>query len=256
MKKVLLMLCAFFMSVQFISAQEITSYLYRRVAPENVDEYIKREVNYWSKFAESEMKKGNLTYWALLVRVAGDQMDVEPNILIVNTLKDVDKPIVWEDIKKMFPTVKMENIETSNISTTTGKVYLEGLGNHIQAPNVIPDKDFKYVRITFHNMFDISWHLTFEEEKIKPYFQTAMNAGKTTVKGWGNSIILAPRSAGFPYRTESHDLFSNLKDALSLNNLSGGMEFPLGYFTEWQKNIIEPRDISVYKIVKSIQAPK
>ncbi len=256
MKKSIIMLCAIFMGLQFISAQEITTHLYRRVAPENVNEYVKREINYYGKFAQEEMKKGNLTFWAILERVGGDQMDVEPNILIINSYVDINKPLDWANVKIMFPNVKMENIEVNSISTTTGKVFLEDLGNHIQAPNVNPDADFKYIRINYHDMKDISWHLTFEEEKIKPHFQAAMNSGKTTIKGWGNAIILAPRSEGFPFRTESYDLFSSLSDALSLNNFSGGMEFPLGYFDEWQKNIIEPRHISIYRIVKVVQPPK
>lgn len=251
MRKTIILLVVLLLSSFFITAQNVTLHMYRKVEPADLNEYIKREVNYWSKFAEKEIKAGNMSFWALLVRVGGENMETEPNTLMIKTFTDIDKELDWNGIYKMFPNVKVNNIETESLFKTTSIIYLKGMGNHIQGPNIDPQKDFKYVRMNYFNLKDTWWHLNFEEQDVKPFFKKAMEDGITTLKGWGNSLVLTPKSEGFRYDTHSYDIFTTLNDAVSPDNFDSPI-FPEGFFDEWKENIIHPREIRVYKVIKFV----
>ena len=55
------------------------------------------------------------------------------------------------------------------------------------------------------------------------------------------------------YKTHSYDVFSTLKDALSPDNFDSPI-FPDDFFVEWEENIIFPREVRVYKIVKFLSS--
>lgn len=254
MKKTAIILFILLISSAFVNAQVYTTHTtheYRTVAPEDMEEYIKREVVYWSKFAEREMKKGNLTYWAVLERVGGENQLNEPNILRINTYADIDKVVDWKSITTLFPKKMFVDLDARQISTTTDKIFLRDLGNHIQAENVVPERDFKYIRINYHNMKDKWWHLNFEAYKVKPFFQKAMDERKTNIKAWGNALILTPKSDGFKYKTYSYDVFSSLKDALGPNDFPD-MDFPDDFYEEYLENYVGERYVRIYRVIKFI----
>ncbi|SDW51083.1 hypothetical protein SAMN05444411_101887 [Lutibacter oricola] len=255
MRKIIVVLFVALFNLVCINAQEFTTHEYRYVAPKDMDDYINREVVYWSKFAESEMKKGNLTYWAVLKRVGGENQLNEPNILRINTFVDIDKEVDWKSITKLFPKMKFKDMDAREISSTTDKIFLRDLGNHIQGVDVVPERDFKYMRINYHNMKNTWWHLNFEAEKVKPFFKKAMDEGKTNVKGWGNSLILTPKSEEFKYKTFSYDIFSTLKDALGPNDFPD-MDFPEDFYADWKENYVGERNVRIYKVIKFIDVNK
>lgn len=248
MKQVSSILLVFFMSIIFINAQGITTHAYRKVAPENMQEYLKRETTYWKKFAEQEVKKGNLTFWGIFQKIGGVNQENAPNILIINTFNDIDKNVNWANIQNLFPNVKMEDIQTHSLSTDTATIFLKGEGNHTQGKMAIPSEDFKYVKIVYHNPKIPGKLLDFEKNKWKPMMQEAMDKGQTTMTGWGNSTILHPSSVRFPYKTESHDLFASLSDALS-PLFSEEMEIEKDFFFDVEDNENGPRSVQLYKIV-------
>lgn len=253
MKKQFAILLALFLSFQFSNAQQVTTYQYRTVKQSDMDEYIKRETTYWSKLAESEVKKGNLTFWAVLERVDGVNLDKSSNILLINTFNDIDASnSIWGGITDLFPNVKMENIETFSRSTTTARIFVRGQ-NHVQGNNVNSDEDFKFVRIIYHNNKNVGKHLTFESEKWKPMIQKAMNEGKTSVKGWGNSIIVSPQSTKFPYNTMSYDLFTTMHEALS-PAFSDDMTIPDGFFSDIENNYDGVRNSHLFRIIQVVAA--
>lgn len=255
MKKPLLIFLALFLSFQFSNAQQITSYQYRTVKQADMQEYIKRETTYWSKLAESEVKKGNLTFWAVLERIDGVNLDKSSNILLINTFNDLDASnSIWGGITDIFPNVKMEDMETSSRSTTTARIFVRGLDNHVQGEKVNREEDFNFVRIIYHNNKNVNNHLTFEEEKWKPMIQKAMNEGKTSMKGWGNSIIVSPVSMKFPYNTISYDLFATAHEALS-PSLTEDMNLPDDFFSDIQDNYKGPRNSHLYRIIQIVAAP-
>ena len=71
MKKLTLFILGGLFCIPMMFSQNVTTHQYRRVEPENMQEYLKRETTYWQKLAESEVTKGNLTFWAILQKVGG-----------------------------------------------------------------------------------------------------------------------------------------------------------------------------------------
>jgi len=252
MRKGITFLAVCILSFQFAMAQSITTHQYRRVAPENMQEYLKRETTYWAKWAEKEVTKGNLTFWAILQRVGGVNQDTSPNILIINTFKDIDKGADWASIAAMFPDVKMEEIGTADISNNMHHVFLRNLPNHIRAENTTND-DYKFVRIIYHDTKNTGQHLTFEAEKWKPMVEKAMKEGKTSMKGWGNQGIISPVTSTFTYSSYSYDIFSSLQEALS-PAFSDDWTAPEGFWDGFQENY-NKRNSNVYRIVTSASAP-
>ena len=252
MKQVSSILLVFFMSIIFINAQGITTHTYRKVAPQNMEEYLKRETTYWKKFVEQEVKKGNLTFWGIFQKVGGINQDSDSNILIINTFNDIDKKGNWEaSIQNLFTKVKMEDMETASLSTDTATIFLQDEGNHTQGELAIPSEDFKYVKIVYHNPKIPGKLLAFEKNKWKPMMQKAMNKKQTTMTGWGNSRILHPASSKFPYKTESHDIFASLSDALS-PLFSEEMEIEQDFFFDVQDNEVGPRRVQLYRVVSVV----
>ena len=253
MKRVSIVLFACILSFQFVKAQEIASHQYRRVAPENMQEYLKRETTYWQKWAEKEVTKGNLVFWGIFQKMGGINQESEPNILIINTFKDWDKGAEWMGVQDLFPNVKMDDIQTQSLSINTDQIFLQDLDNHIQAPGVVPMNDFKYVKILYHNTKDYGKHLAFEAEKWKPMVVKAMADGKTSMKGWGNSSVISPQSGDFPYSSASYDLFSTMQDALS-PAFSADLTIPDGFWDGLQDNYNtdSPRTSNLYRIISVV----
>jgi|GEM_PF-2016149 len=255
MRKLCLFLLAGLLGLPLATAQVVGSQLYRRVAPENLEEYLKRETTYWKPWAENEVKKGNLTFWAVLLRIDGANRDTEPNILIINNFKDVDKGANWGGIAEMFPNVKMEDIQTQTLCTDTDQIFVRGIpGNSIRKENASPEVDYNYIRLIYHNVNDLAKHLAFEADSWKPLVVKAMQDGKTTMTGWGNGTIILPESEDFNYQSFSYDLFPSAQAALG-PGFSEDFTFPEGFWAPIDGNYAGPRNGHLYRIVATATAP-
>lgn len=255
MKKLTLLVLGLLFCIPTILAQGITTHQYRRVEPENMGEYMKRETTYWQKLAESEVTKGNLTFWAILQKVGGIGQDKAPNVLIVNTFNNMDTSgEIWGNIEALFPDTKMEDMSTWNLGKNTATIYLRSMQNHTQAPDVDPQRDFKYVYVIYHNVKDTGAHLKMEAEEWKPLIKKAMAEGKATQKGWGNDYIIAPNSAKFPYTTSSYDLYASMTDALA-PGFSDDFTFPDNFMSQAQENTAGNWHKQLYRIVAMVSAP-
>lgn len=248
-------LLAYLLCFQFANSQVVTTHQYRRVEPENMKEYLKRETTYWSVLAKNEIKKGNLTYWAILTKVGGEDKLDSPNILIINSFKDMNTAgNIWGGITDLFPNIKNEEIETASLCAVTDHIFLRNI-NWLQAKNVKPEQDFKYVHIIYHHTKNVGKHFKFENDTWAPLLRKAMDQNITTMKGWGNHIVVSPESIKFPYTSASYDYYSSLHDALS-ETFSDYMEFPEGFFDDLNENYAGPRSSHLYKIVQVVAAPK
>lgn len=253
MKRLTLLLMGMLFCIPTMIAQ-VSTHQYRRVEPENMQEYLKRETTYWQKLAESEVTKGNLIFWGIFQKVGGLDQHKAPNILIINTFKDLDAANqIWGNIEKIFPDTKMEDMETWSISKNIATLYSYGL-NHVDAPNVNPETDFKYVYIIYHNVKNTGKHLDFEENEFKPLLEKAMAEGKTTVKGWGNARLIGPESSKFPYTTMSYDLFASLNDALGPGFIDG-FTFPDNFGSNMAENRAGTWNKNLYRIISVVDAP-
>lgn len=249
MKNLFLALLVVIFLCPSLIAQGITTHQYRRIDPANMQEYLKRETTYWQKLAESEVKKGNLTFWAILQKVGGLDQQNGSNILIINSFKNMDTANeIWGNLQELFPDTKMDDMDTFQFAENRATIYVRSLGNDITAPNVNPENDFKYVYIIYHNPKSMGKLLDFEANKWKSLAEKAMADGMTQMKGWGNAVVVSPESSQFPYKTQSYDLFASLTDALG-PTFNEGFTWPADFFADVEGNEAGPRHKNLYRVI-------
>ncbi|RXK62140.1 hypothetical protein ESA94_03755 [Lacibacter luteus] len=194
---------------------QITSYQYRHVPANKVDEFIKRETTYWSKVAQKAVDAKKMSFWALLEKVGGYDLPNSSNYLFINTFPNIDS--AWSsgvfDITKVFPAVPYSQMETGSFTTVTSQLFLHD-EDWVEAKAVNPAKDFNYVVMNYHLSNDAQSFINAEKNIWKPFLQTAMDKKQTQQLGWGNAIVLSPTGGNVQFNTVSYDLFRTLQDAL------------------------------------------
>jgi hypothetical protein len=237
-------------------AQEISVWQLRNVEQSNMQEFIERETKYWSKVAEAAVEKGNLTFWGLFVKEGGFDLPNAPNVLFINTFKDIDAANMAEmwNPASLFPDVPLEKIETGSISTTLHMFFVNP-GSMVIKEGAVPAEQFKFVRFIFHNSSAPDELLALENEHWMPFIKSAMDAGHTTQLAWGNASILAPSGPNMEANTISYDIFPTLKSALT-----GGfppdsdVEFPEEGLTKINDLEVSRRFNNVYRRIQVINA--
>jgi len=118
--------------------------------------------------------------------------------------------------------------------------------------DAVPEDDFNYVSMVYHNTDSPGQLLALENEHWAPFIKSAMDAGKTTQQAWGNSRILSPSGPDMKATTLSYDLYSSLKEALD-PTWSEDLQVPEGLAKI--NELEEGRRINyVYRIVKVVNA--
>jgi len=236
-------------SFHSIKAQDITTYQYRHVAPDKVDEFIKRETTYWSKVARKAIDNGKMSFWALLEKVGGTDLGTASNYMFVNSFPDINADLSKVfDPTKLFPGIPISKIETNSISTTTGEVFIMD-NAWVQAANAVPAKDFNYVLMNYHNSSDPASFNAIEKNNWGPFIKTAMDNNQVDQKAWGNSIVLVPTGGDMKFNCLSIDLYSNLKSALN-PTWSSNVTFPAAGLDSLQKISLNPPARILYRVVK------
>lgn len=228
----------------------ITVYQYRKVADNKRDEFIKRETTYWAEIAKKALAKGNLTFWALLEKVGGYDLENSSNFLFINTYKDVDGAgDVWNP-SAAFPNITIDKMETNSISKTTSQFFLRAQGWE-QAPGAVPEKDFKFVKFNYINSSNPGSLIELEKKHWSPFIKSAMEKKQTTQVAWGNATVLSPSGDNIHFNTVSYDLYTNLKEALN-PTWDEKTVFPTDGLTEINKLELNRRGTIVYRVVKAI----
>ncbi len=249
-----LFLFALCFQVQIIAQDSsITSYQYRHVPDDKIAEFIKRETTHWSKVAEKAVKEKTMTFWALLEKIGGYDLPNSSNFLFINTFPDIDK--VGDVFNNVEATagVKMEEMETNSMSTTTSHFFLHGL-NWEQAAQANPAKDFNYVVMVYHDTNYPDSLIALEKKYWAPFIKKAMDKKQTPQMAWGNAQVLAPLGENIKFTTVSYDLYSKLHDAL-LPNWDPKTVLPTKGLGMIDKIEINRRGIAVYRVVKVVNAP-
>ena len=232
--------------------RSITVYQYRHVPDDKVNEFVKRETIYWSKVAQRAIDKKQLSFWALLQKIGGDNMANSPNFLFINTYPDIDKVgEVWSN-PEAAAGVKTAVMETNSLSKTTDMFFVHE-ENWVQAKNADPAKDFNYVVMIFHNTNYPDSLIGLEKSHWGPFIQTAMDNGNAPARAWGNSVILSPTGENLKFNTVSYDLYKTLKDAL-MPNWNPNTVFPSEGLNKIGNIETNRRNSSVFRIVKVVAA--
>jgi len=234
--------------------QSITVYQYRSVPDDKIEEFIKRETTYWSKLIEKAVKDKTITYWALLEKVGGYDMPNSSNFLFVNTFPNIDKVgEVFSNIEAISG-VKMQEMETYSMSTTTSQFFLHQQ-NWVQDAKADPSKDFNYVVMNYQNTNYSDSMIRLEKKYWQPFIEKAMNNNQTPQMAWGNATVLQPMGDDIKFTTVSYDLFKNLQDAL-MPQWDPKTVFPAKGLNMINKIAMNRRGIAVYRVVKVISAPQ
>jgi hypothetical protein len=236
----------------YCSGQGITVYQYRHVPADKVAEFVNRETTYWSKVAEKAIEKGNLTFWAILQKMSGYDLQNSSNFLFVNTYNDIDAAgEVW-DPTSAFPGVSMDKMETGSLSTVTTMAFV--MDQHWEQAADAQPEDFKYLTVIYHTASNPEQLIQLEKDHWAPFIKKAMDEKKTTQVGWGNAVILSPSGEDVKFNTVSYDIYPSLKEALA-TSLADDIVFPEQGLEEIMKIETAQRSSVIYRLVKMVQAP-
>jgi len=234
--------------------QSITVYQYRNVPDNKIEEFIKRETTYWSKLAEKAVKDKTMTFWALLEKVGGYDMQNSSNFLFINTFPNIDKAAdVFSNIEAVSG-VKMNEMETYSMSSTTSQFFLHGQ-NWVQDAKADPSKDFNYVVMNYQNTNYSDSLIGLEKKYWAPFIEKAMNNNQTRQMAWGNASVLQPMGDDIKFTTVSYDLFKKLQDAL-MPQWDPKIVFPSKGLNMITKIAMNRPGIAVYRVIKVITTPE
>ena len=249
-------LFSFKMNAQDEENKGISVYQYRQVPQDQMEEFIARETKYWSKVAENAIAKGNLEFWGLFQKVGGFDMPNSPNILFVNTFKDIDNANMSEiwNPSAVWPNVPIDQMETSSMSKVHHMLFVKP-EVWIKASNAVPESDYNFIKMIYHNASDPSNLIALEDKYWTPFIQSAMDSGKTKQKAWGNASILSPSGPAMKANTLSFDIYASLKEALD-PTWDPNTAFPTEGLTEIMALETDQRISFVYRIVKVVTPPQ
>lgn len=246
------LILAFLLGFQTKPLAQITTYQYRHVPDDKIAEFIKRETTYWSKVAQKAVDNKKMTFWALFEKVGGYDLPNSSNYLFINTFPNIDSSgDIWESAESVAG-VKMEQMETGSLSTTTSQFFLHG-ENWVQDAKAVPEKDFNYVVMVYHNTNYADSLIKLEKQYWSSFIQKAMDNNQTPQMAWGNAVVLAPMGDNIKFNTVSYDLFKTLQDAL-MPNWDPKTVFPTKGLDRINKLELNRRGIAIYRIVKVVAA--
>lgn len=232
---------------------QITIYQYRKVPDDKIEEFIKRETTYWTKVAQKAVDNKKMSFWALLEKVGGYDLPNSSNFLFVNTFPNIDSSSeIWSTAEQVAG-VKMDQMETGSFTTVTSQFFLHDEG-WAQAKNAVPEKDFNYVVMVYHNSNYADSLINLEKKYWGPFIQKAMDNNQTPQKAWGNAVVLSPFGDNIKFNSVSYDLYSKLQDAL-MPNWDPKTVFPTKGLELINKLEINRRGSVIYRIVKVVSAP-
>lgn len=232
----------------------ISMYQYRHVPSDQMEEFISRETKYWSKVAENAITKGNLTFWGLFQKVGGFDEPNSPNILFINTYNDIDAgESIW-DPSEVWPDVSMDKMDTFSMGKVMHTLFVKPTV-WVEANNVVPESDFNYVKMIYHNASNPGNLIELEDKHWAPFIKSSMDSGKTKQKAWGNGMILSPSGPEMKANTISYDIYSSLKEALD-PTWEESTVFPQDGLTEIGALEMDQRISFVYRIVQVVSPPE
>lgn len=119
-----LLLVTFLLVFQLNSTAQVTSYQYRHVPDNKIEEFLKRETSYWTKVAQKGVDDKKMTFWALLEKVGGYDLPNSSNYLFINTFPNIDSSgSIWGSAEAVAG-VSMDKMETNSFTTTTSQIFL------------------------------------------------------------------------------------------------------------------------------------
>ncbi len=107
--------------------RSVSSWQFRHVPNDKIDEFIKRETTHWSKVAQKAVDNKTMTFWALFEKVGGYDLPNSSNYLFINTFPDIDKAgSIWnENDVESIAGVKIGDMEDYSFTTVTSEFFVK-----------------------------------------------------------------------------------------------------------------------------------
>ena len=225
---------------------QVLSLQYRAVPGEHIEDFVHRETTYWSQVAQKAIDNKQMIAWELWERVGGwDLDDNSSNFVFVNVFEDVkaldNLSEMWGAIPEVLPNMRMSDMETNSLSKVTASLYLNGVAGFGNGGN--------YAVVNYSLADDTDNFIEFETKSWLPFITSAMNSGKTSVKGWSAYTLMSPSGTYMPFNVMSVDQYDKMSDALS-PDFDESLEFP--DMTEYS-NHLERKYIGIYRLVKRLE---
>lgn len=249
-KNYFLLLCILCLLYNTSEAQTISVYQYRKVADENISEFIHRETTYWSKVAQKAIDDGKLNQWILLQKVGGYDLPNSSNFLFINAFPDINVNIgeVW-NAGNVFPDVPMSAIETNSLSTTITMAFVQPMEwEEVEGANAA--EDFNFVKFNYWNTSNPNQFVNLEKEHWGPFINAEMEKEGCNQVAWGNAVIINPRGPNIPGNTISFDIYPTLKDVL-LPSFSDDVVFPQEGLNKLGE-LVTSRTEAIYQVVMAV----
>ena len=99
-----------------MSSQEfnISTYQFKSVSDDQMKEFIETETKYWTNVAENDRENGNFFFCGMFQKVGGFDMPNSPNILVINTFKNIDGVETRWNPSEIYYEVSMGDIELTS----------------------------------------------------------------------------------------------------------------------------------------------
>ena len=206
MKKLLTTI--FLLSAMITMAQKTLSmHMYINVAPENQETFERLEIDYWSKVAKEEIKKGNMTGWGLMKNIGLNENNSDANYLIVNTFKDLEQAFSsqanWDT---SILGVSAEDISTENIREVKAIRWY-------QNESSIDGNDTNFTIFNYGRPNSVA---DFVNENKNIYRDIHISMQKNTkLDSWGVHTRIHPKGTASKASIFTRDGFSTLLDAMA-----------------------------------------
>jgi len=227
MKRILLLVFAFALTVPAIAQEQVYIYMqYRQVDPSQSAEFERREIEYWSKVAKAAMDKGDMLGWVLAKRMdqGGNHNYVFANIF--ESAEDFDRNIWTSDVMDALP-VPVEEASTEGISQTVGDMIIMSEAYWFNGGN-------KYWVWNYGQPENVQGFIDENRELWGPWFERHAKEGNIPTKSWELYRVLAPATSNHA-TVLTIDGFDTYSDAIQH---CGGVLLPsdLDGWEEIQKN--------------------
>ena len=208
-----IILFAFLGSLSLFNTKNLNAQIvvlqYRSVPQDNIADFVFRESTYWSEVASKAIRDGKMQKWELWQRVGGyDLSEGSHNFIFVNQYEDkydLDENI-W-DIAKVFPNIRISDMETTSLGRTVHQLVLE---KHEQAGLA----QGSYAKYNYAKVSDMPSFMKFETEEWYPFINKAIREGDTSFIGWGLYSVISPTGSQVPFDAITIDHFDDYSEAV------------------------------------------
>ena len=189
------------------SQKQVSMHMYIHVAPENQAQFEHLEIDYWSKVAQNEIKKGNMTGWGLMKNVGIDSNATEANYLIVNTFKSLEQAFKSQaNWSTEFLGVKQSDISTEGIRKVVSVRWYQNESS-IQGDNT------KFTIFNYARPKDVGSFVRENKDLWKGIHEKMQKS--TKLDSWGVHTRIHPQGVASKASIFTRDGFTNLYDAMN-----------------------------------------